>query len=237
MLPWISLGQLGKQMLTEKINMGNWLKSYWRTEKSKNRNANTRKIQQEAAALGLIKGKKLGLSEARTQRSGCVELGLRPSGQGVLPACFFPSRAWSKRPVELHFSPVRKDASRLPLRSAMKLWQCGPRLETGINCCYWDGGLCWDSRKNSHKQKEASPTPSSHFLVSLQSPGWEKLTGSQQQGRNSICRFQTLALQSRIWNYGLEAERQWLKNHHIPTHRKVVCQARWQNRPERYCLR
>lgn len=79
---WISPVQLAKQMLTKTINMGNWLKSYGRTDQSTLGNGNAMKTWQLGAPFGLMKGQRLGLLKARAQRSGCRELGLGLSGEG-----------------------------------------------------------------------------------------------------------------------------------------------------------
>lgn len=82
---WISPVQLANQMLTKTINMGNWLKSYWRTDQSilgnwlksywradpsTLGNGNTMKTWQPGATVGLMKGQRLGLPEARAQEVG-----------------------------------------------------------------------------------------------------------------------------------------------------------------------
>lgn len=76
----------------------------------------------QAAALGLTAERRWGSQKPEAHRSGCKEWGPRPSGAGVLPGCFSgPLGACRNGPTELNFSPKRKEASRLPLRSTVKL--------------------------------------------------------------------------------------------------------------------
>lgn len=151
-----------------------------------------------------MKGKRLGFSEDRSSEKWVQGLGLWPSREAMLPVCFFPSGAWRQDHTEVNFCPVRKAAARLPLRRAKKLWKS--RKEAGNQIYLWllwwkaVSGTAW--RGAATRRKKQVPTPSAC---------WEKLTGSQQQKKNKICRFQTLASPSRIWNYGLWAEQQWFK--------------------------